>query len=545
MDISEIPVSQSPDGYLSEQGKRRFTITAGILGAVFFMAQIALPYILMLTAMPTMILKGDISKQLNVDSMVFWNDSIWLIEEAGKDVNYNLKRITLREFEAPEKVCRLSLDKPCLLAGKDALWIISPHYVTQYTERGLEKETRIRYAGNLSKPFLLHNLPAVVKDAPDETSVLVYENGTWQKKYGLDLGPKAKKINIAKDLQVLCDESQMHLFMKLGDTVYYKSCSFDSIIGNTEPWEAVGSAGMSWQAVSDGADLFVFGLRPVNRGRQIAAYRKKNNTWEMFFHDEASIRRDIGVCSLPETERFIVSTKTFQDSVRILEIEGTNIIRSKRFGNVFPFGAGFSLLFIIPYSGMLILPLILAIILSAMMRKYRICRYVAESHELPYASLTRRALAQAVDGLILGAPFILSFIFMMTMFMNPENILRSKSTRPLLSPLLMCAGFPWAIIWLLIFSATEGASGATPGKWLFGIRVRGTDLKPCGFGRAFVRNILKFVDGFFNFMVGVMVAALSLNWQRVGDMAARTVVVDVRTEKNNKNIYEANVNGIP
>ena len=31
-----------------------------------------------------------------------------------------------------------------------------------------------------------------------------------------------------------------------------------------------------------------------------------------------------------------------------------------------------------------------------------------------------------------------------------------------------------------------------------------------------------------NFMVGIMVAALSENWQRVGDMAARTVVVDVK-----------------
>jgi len=545
MDISEIPPSQSSDGYLSEQGKRRFTITAGILGAVFFMAQIALPFVLMLIAMPIMMLKADVFKRLNVDSIVFWNDSIWFIEEAGKNMNYNLKRIKLREFGAPETVCKLSLEKPSLLAGKDALWIISPHYVTQYTDRGLGKATRTRYAGNISKPFLLHNLPAIVKDTPDETSVFVYEKGTWQRKYGLGVGPKAKKIILAQELRVLCDESQMHLFMEQGDIVYYKSCPFDSITGNTEPWEAVGSAGKSWQAVSNGTDLFVFGLRPVYSGRQIVAYRKKNNTWKMIFHNEASIARNMGVCSLPETERFIVSTQTYQNFVSMLEIEGPNIIRSQTFGNVFPFGAGFPLLFIIPYSGMLILPLILAIILSAMMRKYRICRYVAESHELPYASLTRRALAQAVDGLILGAPFVLSLIFMMAMFMNPENILRSNSARPALSPLLMCAGFPWAIIWLLIFSTTEGASGATPGKWLLGIRVMGADLRPCGFGRAFVRNILKFVDGFFNFMVGVMVAALSLNWQRVGDMAARTVVVDVRTDKNKKNIYEANVNGIP
>jgi len=544
MDVSEIPASQSPDGYLSEQGKRRFTITAGILGAVFFMAQIALPYVLMLIAMPTMILKGGVFKQLNVDSMVLWNDSIWFIEESKKTMNYNLKRIKLRELGAPKTVCKLSLDKPSLLAGSDTLWIISPNFVTQYTDRGLGKAARIRYAGNTSKPFLLHNLPAVVKDAPDETSVLVYENGTWQRKYGLNLGLKAKKISIATDLQVLCDESQMHLFMQLGVTVYYKSCSFDSIIGNTEPWEAVGSTGTSWQAVSNGADLFVFGIRPVHRGRQIAAYRKKNNTWEMFFQHEVSFTTDMGVCSLPDTERFIVSTETFQNSVSMLEIEGEDIIKRKSFGNIFPFGAGFPLLFIVPYSGMLILPFILAIILSAMMRKYRICRYIAESHELPYASLTRRALAQAVDALILGAPFLLSFIFMMTMFMNPENILRSNFTRPSLSTLLMCGGFPWVIIWLLVFSATEGASGATPGKWLFGIRIMGTDLKPCGFGRAFVRNILKFVDGFFNFMVGVMVVALSHNWQRVGDMAARTVVVDVRTDKNKKNIYEANVDSV-
>ena len=35
-----------------------------------------------------------------------------------------------------------------------------------------------------------------------------------------------------------------------------------------------------------------------------------------------------------------------------------------------------------------------------------------------------------------------------------------------------------------------------------GIRVVGTDLQPCGFGRALLRNFLAFVDGFFNFLVG-------------------------------------------
>jgi uncharacterized RDD family membrane protein YckC len=58
-----------------------------------------------------------------------------------------------------------------------------------------------------------------------------------------------------------------------------------------------------------------------------------------------------------------------------------------------------------------------------------------------------------------------------------------------------------------------------------GIRVLGTDLQPCGFGRAFLRNLLTLVDGFFSFLVGALLVALTENWQRLGDMAARTIVV--------------------
>ena len=53
----------------------------------------------------------------------------------------------------------------------------------------------------------------------------------------------------------------------------------------------------------------------------------------------------------------------------------------------------------------------------------------------------------------------------------------------------------------------------------------GLDLKPCGFGRALIRNLLKLVDGFFNFMVGIILSALTEKWQRLGDMAARTIVI--------------------
>ena len=50
-------------------------------------------------------------------------------------------------------------------------------------------------------------------------------------------------------------------------------------------------------------------------------------------------------------------------------------------------------------------------------------------------------------------------------------------------------------------------------------------VKPCGYTRALLRNLLKPVDGFFDFTVGITVAAFTEKWQRVGDIVAGTVVI--------------------
>jgi uncharacterized RDD family membrane protein YckC len=57
------------------------------------------------------------------------------------------------------------------------------------------------------------------------------------------------------------------------------------------------------------------------------------------------------------------------------------------------------------------------------------------------------------------------------------------------------------------------------------------ELAPCGFARALLRSLLLlvdgfvFVDGFLNFGFGALVIACTANRQRIGDMAARTIVV--------------------
>jgi uncharacterized RDD family membrane protein YckC len=72
--------------------------------------------------------------------------------------------------------------------------------------------------------------------------------------------------------------------------------------------------------------------------------------------------------------------------------------------------------------------------------------------------------------------------------------------------------------WLL-----EAAWGATLGKTMVGIRVV-AQKRP--FSACAVRNVLRVVDGLGFYLVGTVVAACSDTRQRVGDIYARTAVIE-------------------
>ncbi len=71
----------------------------------------------------------------------------------------------------------------------------------------------------------------------------------------------------------------------------------------------------------------------------------------------------------------------------------------------------------------------------------------------------------------------------------------------------------------------EGAFGQTVGKRVAGVVVVNRDGQPIGFSESFIRNILRLIDGIFNYAVGLVVMLLTEDRQRVGDLAAGTVVV--------------------
>ena len=75
------------------------------------------------------------------------------------------------------------------------------------------------------------------------------------------------------------------------------------------------------------------------------------------------------------------------------------------------------------------------------------------------------------------------------------------------------------------YTIAEALTGRTLGKRLVRIRVVDEDGDHVSLAAAFVRNLLRAVDGLFFYLVGALFALSSARGQRLGDRAAHTVVV--------------------
>lgn len=82
------------------------------------------------------------------------------------------------------------------------------------------------------------------------------------------------------------------------------------------------------------------------------------------------------------------------------------------------------------------------------------------------------------------------------------------------------------LLLLLYGSMLEAACGATLGKAIVGIRVVGASSHGRSLSACAVRNVLRIVDGMGFYLVGAFVAGCSSARQRIGDISARTVVIE-------------------
>lgn len=84
-----------------------------------------------------------------------------------------------------------------------------------------------------------------------------------------------------------------------------------------------------------------------------------------------------------------------------------------------------------------------------------------------------------------------------------------------------------AVVVLLYYILLEGTVGRTVGKFATGIRVVSQDGGKAGLVSALVRTLLRVIDGLLGYLVALIIVVNSDRRRRLGDMAAKTLVVRV------------------
>ena len=84
----------------------------------------------------------------------------------------------------------------------------------------------------------------------------------------------------------------------------------------------------------------------------------------------------------------------------------------------------------------------------------------------------------------------------------------------------------FALNWFYYFIFELIWNGQSPGKRIMGIRVVGSDGSPVSAGSSFLRNLLRFADGFFYlYLIAFVCMLFSPGFRRIGDWAGDTLVI--------------------
>jgi len=137
----------------------------------------------------------------------------------------------------------------------------------------------------------------------------------------------------------------------------------------------------------------------------------------------------------------------------------------------------------------------------------------------PFASLGDRTLAVLLDLLVLVAVF-----WAAGMGLAPRlGGLTAEGFNLEGWPAFLVIGVS-ALAFLVYYVCLEWWFGATLGKFVAGARVAGVDGGRIDFRRALIRNLLRVIDALPLYLVAAIFVLLTKKQQRLGDIAARTVV---------------------
>lgn len=545
--IPPIP-PEIPRGYRSEESKKRYTTIAAILGGVFFFLQFFIAFYGMsffFSPYP----QGYEFTMYDFSRAAIYGDHVYCpASTAGSDaqkIQGAVMQFHVSEVLGPVRdrspLARLFVSDPDIKNIKrieeidegevrlfpevDRLLIVGKSHLWELREGQPALLHSYPALGDFSRPFSFDGRLAVVEDRPTGQFLAVLQDGEWER-IPLNFGLGARSLNFGRQLQVLTIGDTHHVFFRYGsDILHMVGLPFAETEGDlsSSDWTPVTASEGAWQALLlDGQPAVVIVDEDGLRGLEL-----DGGAWTDSFNIAETRFMSADFFPVPMSDgtmRLIFSGFPGTFSVYSLDGNQAKLVRKHEGG--FMFGSGFIRGIVIGQILSVPLPVALALILSSLMPRHRITTYSHGDATVRFASLGRRAISQIIDSSILFIG-IIPFLWTLSSFIKSSDFGVVRFFAPVKSlSLTFGLAFLWGVFLLIAFSFLEGYMGVTPGKWVCRIRVLGTDLDYCGFLRALIRNFLEFVDAFYYFMVGILLVAFTENWQRLGDMAAKTIVIE-------------------
>ena len=555
----------APEGFKSASAKQMLTAGAIAAAAIMIVVQVILPILYMI---PTMALSmrrvSAVTSTPGVHRAVSWHDRVWLPEDAigpmvsGKSALLSVDPATAGSVERRS----VDLSNPSLLVDGDQLWLVAGDGVARFANNQLETFHPLVSLPAISRPFLLDGRPAVIAPAGKKHVVWSLADGEWQERGAVNLDLPSKQSfqwNAVDHLDVVTVGGTMHVFLSQMGAVYShqglpwenKNAEANGAdaadLAEAEPaaateapaaanntarpasssaWERVGVSSFQWSVIADGDRVALY--HQISRGPTLTVVglvRAAPSRWAEIASIPSSFTVRAGVCSLNEPGAIALISQGVFGGLTVATYKNNSQTAVNTYHGVPSPGAAIpdmSTLVIVPqvirWSSLALFVVAMCGLMSACRDPY--FRWPAGIRR--YAPLWRRGAAVLVDSTITSLPGLAAVPWFW------RNFRMERLTDPNFAGLIGVAivvAVLWWVVTLFALSFCEGRWGWTPGKLLLRIRVLNTDLKPCGFGRAVIRRVLLIVDAMFSFAVGLLLIALTSKQQRLGDLAASTIVL--------------------
>ncbi len=514
--IDDTAPAPAPAGYVSAAAQKRHLWGVILTGVALILLQFVVPMVMMAVMFIGMFKDG--MRRPHFEGAAFHEGRIWFVEKklsSRADEKSLLVSVALDGSDKRVHAGTIPDDSFVWLgAGGERLWIVAGKELSNYRADthtldcfGYQLE---RVVGGL----LLDGVP-VVQDRHSEGSVLWrYADRKWDQ---IARWPITSEI---EELRFIAAAGKLHAFAADGNTIRH----FDGLptdIAKADAWPEVCTFGDRWTALDLGGTPAVFTIASRQQKGTVTGWRRGSNGWEKFVTVESSFMVSEGLVAL-DRGRVALLTQGMPGviSVTVIEPNGPATVKA---GGSGPFPPSFMIFQYVNVGSSVLIPFAFAGAFTLLMRKNRTTQVADAPVGTEYASLWRRAMAHAVDCLFAGGPMI---VFQVYAFKSMSDFTAMSDPKFVLGFMALAAGaMGFACAAFFILSWFEGRTGQTPGKWLLGIRVVKVDLSPCGFGWSLLRNILRLVDCFFGYGIGSICAAFTERHQRVGDLAAGTIVI--------------------